>query len=153
LKNHKVIATRHLTESTFVVRFERNNIKFQAGQFVLLNYNGLVDHREYSVYSGENDDYLEVLVREVEGGKVSGKLKQLKEGNKIGVAGLFGFFRFVPQKFSSQKFMFIATGTGISSFHSFVRTFPGLDYQLIHGIRFGNETYDHLDFEKKKVTV
>jgi len=74
-------------------------MQFQTGQFILLNLNGLVDHREYSVYSGENDDCLEVLVREVEGGKVSGKLKQLKVGMEIGVDGPFGFFRFDPQKF------------------------------------------------------
>ncbi|MCF6332971.1 MAG: FAD-binding oxidoreductase [Draconibacterium sp.] len=153
MKKHKVIVIRHLTESTFVVRLGRNNLQFQTGQFILLNYVGLADQREYSVYSGENDDYLEVLVREVEGGKVSGKLKQLKVGQEIGVDGPFGFFRFDPQKFSSQKFLFIATGTGVSPFHSFVRTYPELDYQLIHGVRFGNEAYDLADFEKEKVKL
>lgn len=153
MKKHKVIAIRHLTESTFVVRLERNKVHFQTGQFILLNYAGLTDQREYSVYSGEKDDYLEVLIREVEGGKVSGKLKQLKVGQEIGVDGPFGFFRFDPQKFSLQKFLFIATGTGVSPFHSFVRTYPELDYQLIHGVRFGNEAYDHADFEKEKVTL
>ncbi len=153
MKKHKVIVIRHLTESTFVVRLGRNNLQFQTGQFILLNYVGLADQREYSVYSGENDDYLEVLVRELEGGKVSGKLKQLKVGQEIEVDGPFGFFRFDPQKFSSQKFLFIATGTGVSPFHSFVRTYPELDYQLIHGVRFGNEAYDLADFEKEKVKL
>ena len=153
MEKHKVKDIRHLTDLTFVVQLERNYMQFQTGQFILLNLNGLVDHREYSVYSGENDDCLEVLVREVEGGKVSGKLKQLKIGMEIGVDGPFGFFRFDPQKFSSQKFLFIATGTGVSPFHSFIQTFPELDYQLIHGVRFGEEAYDHADFKKGKVTL
>jgi ferredoxin-NADP reductase len=109
--------------------------------------------REYSVYSGENDDYLEVLVREIEGGKVSGKLKKLKPGTEIEVEGPFGFFKFNPEKFTSQKFLFVATGTGISPFHSFVRTFPELDYQLVHGVRLKEEAYEHADFQKENIRL
>ena len=153
MKKHKVKEVRHLTDSTFVVKLERNNVHFQTGQFVLLNCKDLVDHREYSVYSGENDDFLEVLVREVEGGKVSGKLKKLKPGQELGVDGPFGFFRFDPKSFESQKFLFIATGTGVSPFHSFARTYPELNYKLVHGVRFGDEAYDHQHFKKEKVTL
>ena len=128
MRKHKVKEVRYLTDSTFVVKLERNNVQFQTGQFVLLKFNGLVDQREYSVYSGEKDNFLEVLVREVEGGKVSGKLKRLQPGQEIGVDGPFGFFRFDPANFTAQKFLFIATGTGVSPFHSFVRTYPELDY-------------------------
>lgn len=126
---------------------------FQTGQFIILKYPNSVEQREYSVYSGENDDYLEVLVREVEGGKVSGKLKQLKPGMEIEVDGPFGFFKFNPNIFTSQKFLFVATGTGISPFHSFVLTHPTMDYLLVHGVRFGNENYDHADFDATKVTL
>ena len=80
MKKHKVILIRNLTDSTFVIRLERMNFQFQTGQFVILKIPGLAEKREYSVYSGENDDFLEVLVREVAGGKVSGKLKKLKPG-------------------------------------------------------------------------
>ncbi len=153
MKKHKVITVRHLTDSTFVVRLERGELVFQTGQFVLLNHKGVVEQREYSVYSGEHDDYLEVLVREVEGGKVSGKLKQLKAGNEIGVDGPFGFFKFSPEQFKTKKFLFIATGTGVSPFHSFVRTYPELNYKLVHGVRYGNEAYDHQHFEKEKVVL
>jgi len=153
LGRHKIISVRNLTDLTFVIRLKRKNLQFQTGQFVLLkNLNSPVK-REYSVYSGENDDYLEVLVREIEGGKVSGRLKKLKPGAEIEVEGSFGFFKFNPEKFTSQKFLFVATGTGISPFHSFVRTFPELDYQLVHGVRFKEEAYEHADFQKDKVTL
>jgi ferredoxin--NADP+ reductase/benzoate/toluate 1,2-dioxygenase reductase subunit len=109
--------------------------------------------REYSVYSGESDDYLEVLVREIEGGKVSGRLKKLKAGTEIEVEGPFGFFKFNPEKYASQKFLFVATGTGISPFHSFVRTYPELEYQLVHGVRLKEEAYEHADFQKEKITL
>lgn len=132
---------------------ERDGLEFQTGQFITLGMNGNVNRREYSVYSGEGDDYLEVLVREVEGGKVSGKLKQLKTGDYLEVDGPFGFFKFDPATFKSQKFLFVATGTGISPFHSFVRTHPGLDYQLIHGVRYGHEAYDHHDFDSERTVL
>jgi len=129
------------------------NFQFQTGQFVILQIPGLAEKREYSVYSGENDDFLEVLVREIEGGKVSGRLKKLKLGTEIEVEGPFGFFKFNPEKFASQKFLFVATGTGISPFHSFVRTFPELDYKLVHGVRLKEEAYEHADYEQEKVTL
>ncbi|MDX8338840.1 FAD-binding oxidoreductase [Draconibacterium sp. IB214405] len=153
MKKHKVTQVRHLTDSTFVIRFERNGMEFQTGQFVLLGIKGAVDRREYSIYSGEHDDYLEVLVREVEGGKVSSKLKKLKAGDLVDVDGPFGFFKFDPQSFQVQKFLFIATGTGISPFHGFVKTHPQLNYKMVHGVRKAEEAYDHVDFNKERVTL
>jgi len=119
----------------------------------MLKIPGSLENREYSVYSGENDDFLEVLVREIEGGKVSVRLKKLKSGAEIDVNGPFGFFKFNPEKYSSKKFLFVATGTGISPFHSFVRTFPELDYQLVHGVRYKEEAYGHADYQSENVTL
>jgi ferredoxin-NADP reductase len=132
---------------------ERNGLDFQTGQFIMINQPNSLEKREYSVYSGENDDYLEVLVREVIDGKISPKLKHLKENSYLEVDGPFGFFKFRPEQFSTKKFLFIASGTGISPFHSFVRTYPGLDYKLIHGVRYGEEAYEHDDFNPDNVTL
>jgi NAD(P)H-flavin reductase len=49
--------------------------------------------------------------------------------------------------------LFIATGTGISPFHSFVQTYPDLDYTLVHGVRLKEEAYEHCDFDNEKVTL
>lgn len=152
MRKHKVIQTRQLTDSTFVVRIEKNGLEFQTGQFILVGFSN-TDRREYSVYSGEHEDFLEVLVREVEGGKVSSKLKQLKSGDTVQVDGPFGFFKFSPDMYPVKKFLFVATGTGISPFHSFVKTHAELDYNLIHGVRFANEAYDHDDFQPERVTL
>jgi len=128
-------------------------MNFQTGQFIMLGPEKLIEQREYSVYSGEKDDYLEVLIREVEMGSISKQLKHLKPGEEIRVDGPFGFFKFHPGMFPSDKFLFIATGTGISPFHSFVRTHPDLDYRLIHGVRYTHEAYEHHDFVRSKVTL
>lgn len=150
---HNIIGKEHITESTYVVKLERKGFQFQTGQFIILNKNGTSHRREYSVYSGENDDYLEVLIREVENGKVSKQIKNLNVGDILEVDGPFGFFKFYPEMFPTKKFLFIASGTGISPFHSFIRTFPGLNYQLVHGVRFGDENYGHSDFEKERTQL
>ena len=153
LKKHLITAVRHLTDSTFVLQLERKDLPFQTGQFVILRRPGTIDQREYTVYSGEQDDFLEVLVREVTDGKITPMLKKMQPGVELEVDGPFGFFRFQPTMFPTQKFLFVATGTGISPFHSFVKTYPELDYKLIHGVRFGEEAYDHNHFKKEKITL
>jgi ferredoxin/flavodoxin---NADP+ reductase len=121
LKKHLITAVRQLTESTFVMQMERNGLPFKTGQFVILRCPGTIEQREYTVYSGEQDVFLEILVREVTDGKMTPRLKKLEPGDKLEVDGPFGFFRFQPTMFPTQKFLFVATGTGISPFHSFVK--------------------------------
>jgi ferredoxin--NADP+ reductase len=145
--SHIIIQTRLLTERTFVLRFDRGNIQFRAGQHIIVGLEGELDQREYSVYSGENDDYLEILVREVLDGKVSLKLKQCQPGQLLQVNGPFGSFGLEKFDLVSRKFVFIASGTGISPFHSFVRSYPGIDYTLIHGVRYKNEAYEREEYD------
>jgi ferredoxin/flavodoxin---NADP+ reductase len=144
---HKIIQIRFLTERTFVLRFERGNIQFKAGQHIIVGLKGEINQREYSVYSGEKDDYLEILVREVLEGNVSLQLKQCKPGQLLQVNGPFGSFGLEAFDMFSRKLVFVASGTGISPFHSFVRSFPGIDYTLIHGVRYINEAYERDDYD------
>jgi ferredoxin/flavodoxin---NADP+ reductase len=144
---HKIIEMRVLTDKTFVLRFEREGMQFKAGQHIIVGLKGELDQREYSVYSGENDDYLEILVREVNDGNVSLKLKNCVPGQYIQVNGPFGSFGLEKFDMFSRKLVFISSGTGISPFHSFVRSYPGINYTLIHGVRYKNEAYEKNDYE------
>lgn len=145
-----VTQIRFLTESAFVIRFTRDDISFRAGQHIIVGNEEDMDQREYSIYSGENDEYIEILVREVKEGKISGKLKMCKPGDRLKVNGPFGSFGIEPFDRDSGKFVFIATGTGISPFHSMVRSYPSLNYTLIHGIRFAKEAYEKYDYDPKR---
>jgi ferredoxin--NADP+ reductase/benzoate/toluate 1,2-dioxygenase reductase subunit len=145
----KNIVTRisFLSESTFVLRFTRENIEFRAGQHIIVGLRGDPDQREYSVYSGENDDFIEILVREVRQGKISPKLRECKPGDLLQVNGPFGTFGIEPYNRYSKKNVFIATGTGISPFHSMIRSYPGLDYTMIHGVSYASEAYDRSEYD------
>jgi ferredoxin--NADP+ reductase/benzoate/toluate 1,2-dioxygenase reductase subunit len=143
----KVISIKDLTDSTYVLRFERKGIPFRAGQHILLGIKDDIQAREYSIYSAEQDDYFEVLIKEVKEGIVSRELKHTHPGEALNFESPVGYFIIKDEDLRTKKFLFIASGTGIAPFHSFVRTYPGLDYTLLHGVRYGNEAYDRQEYD------
>jgi len=150
---HKIIQIRLLTERTFVLRMERGDMQFKAGQHIIVGLKGELNQREYSVYSGEKDDYIEILVREVLDGKVSLQLRQSSPGQFLQVNGPFGFFGLEKFDLFSRKFVFIASGTGISPFHSFVRSYQGINYTLIHGVRYIHEAYERTEYDPARYVL
>ncbi len=139
---HKIQSIRNLTDSTYIIRLDRNNFDFRAGQYLSLGIPDDINMREYSIYSGVNDPYLEVLIKEIKQGDVSVVLKKSHPGQALHVSGPYGFFTLPDQNVREKKFLFLASGTGISPFHSFVKSYPTLDYKIIHGIRYNSETYE-----------
>lgn len=147
---YKVEDIRNLTENTFVITLPKSRFKFFAGQHVSLSIKEDYQSREYSIYSGEEEKNLELLVKEVEGGYFSPKLKHLQKGDMVEVHGPFGSFGIDSHKKDTHKHIFIASGTGIAPFHSMVQSFPGLDYELIHGVRYAEEAYEREDYRNEK---
>ncbi len=150
---HELLAIRHLTPSAYVLRMSRRGLSFRAGQHILLGQAGSIHNREYSIYSGEDDNYFEVLVKEVTDGLVSKQLKHVQVGEKLQLEGPLGFFTIEPELIEKGKFLFIATGTGIAPFHSFVQSYPHINYQLLHGVRFSSETYDYESYDKERILL
>lgn len=139
---YRISEIRQLTESTFVISMPRCRFTFKPGQHVSVSIKGDYQSREYSIYSSNNEAALEILVKEVDGGYFSPKLKGLKPGDYLEVNGPFGRFGLNRKKAETHRHIFIASGTGIAPFHSMVRSFPELDYQLIHGVRYPSEAYE-----------
>jgi ferredoxin--NADP+ reductase/benzoate/toluate 1,2-dioxygenase reductase subunit len=152
-QNLKIKEIRELTESTYVLRFERNGIPFRAGQHILLGTDEDVQAREYSLYSGEQDDHFEVLIKEVQDGIVSKKLHRLKPGDTVKFENPVGYFILKDEDLDTRKFLFIASGTGIAPFHSFVKTYKDLDYTLLHGVRFSREAYEKGDYDPDRLVI
>ena len=135
----RVLSKDQLTENTFILRLERKELSFRPGQYVVLLLNE--QSREYSVCSGLEDDYIEIMVRLVREGIFTPRLNALKEGDYVEVEGPYGFFLMRSDEMSQYHYYFIATGTGISPFLSFIRSYPDLNYTLLHGVREGIEAY------------
>ena len=137
---------RHITPTVFTIRLDRNDIHFQAGQHIGLGLKEYPFMREYSIYSGETDNYLEVLIKEVKEGTLTPKLKVCSVGEQLTMDGPTGTFIVNPDSLKRNKFYFIATGTGISPFHCFIKTYPRINYQLIHGVKFMQESIDREEY-------
>jgi ferredoxin--NADP+ reductase/benzoate/toluate 1,2-dioxygenase reductase subunit len=150
---YKVEEIRPLTDETFSLKLPKPRFAFLAGQHISLGIKGDYQSREYSIYSGVNDETLEILVKEVENGYFTPKLRKLKAGDFVEIHGPFGKFGMEPKDAATGKFVFIASGTGIAPFRSIVRTYPEIDYKLIHGVRYSKEAYDRTEYNADRYVL
>jgi ferredoxin--NADP+ reductase/benzoate/toluate 1,2-dioxygenase reductase subunit len=144
---------RPLSASAFVLRFSRDSLAFQPGQWINVGLPRRREQREYSIYSSPGDDFLEILVKEIPGGTLSPALRRLREGDTVEVDGPHGSFTLVEGGLEPPRFLFCATGTGISPFHCMAGSSPGLDYLLLHGVRTPSERYDHAFFDPARTVT
>lgn len=149
-QKHIVLEVINLTQETFIIRLDRKNFHFEPGQYVVIRVPGENKGREYSIYSGVNDDYLDFLVREIPEGGFSRYLRHLLPGSELDVEGPKGYFILDEKTKQGHKAMFIATGTGISPFHSYARSYPELKLNVLHGVHFADEDYGRESFKPGK---
>lgn len=128
-----VLSNRAIGTDAFVLTLERRGEVIKAGRHVGVGLPGS-ETRPYSVFSGEGDPYLEILVRRVPGGRVSPQLAVLQAGDQVKVEAPKGSFTLSHAQ-PGERLLFVATGTGIAPFRSFLRSRPDLDYTLVHGVR------------------
>ncbi len=147
---HKVLSNETLSANTFKLQIEREDMEFHAGQCVNLGLPKTGINREYSSYSGEQEPELAFLIREVADGDVSTALRRLKSGDSIEIDGAYGLFTLPESIPENHSNVFIATGTGIAPFHSFVRTYPELDYLILHGTRLAEENYESAHYTTER---
>ncbi|HPR59969.1 MAG TPA: FAD-binding oxidoreductase [Prolixibacteraceae bacterium] len=147
----KVLSVSNVTDSAYVLRLERNGFEFKAGQYLVLSIPGERKAREYSIYSSESDNYIELLIKEVDPGEMSRQLKYLKVGAKVEISGPFGYFILSNDAIVNNiPVVFVATGTGISPFRSIIRSNPELNYKVLHGVRYKTEAYHFTDYKSDR---
>ena len=115
----------------YFIKVARNNIKFNAGQFFSLGTSDIPINREYSV-------------REISDGILIKRLKILNKNEKIKILGPYGNFYLKKIDFH-KKYIFIASGTGISPFMSLIKTYPNIKYKIYHGIRLDEDAIQSLE--------
>ncbi len=83
--NSKIVqieSIRKLTDPAYVLSMSRGSLNFVPGQYIRTGFQGELEKREYSIYSGDNDNQLDVLIREVDNGYLSKALKKIRKGAK-----------------------------------------------------------------------
>ena len=147
---HRVESVHHLNASTYILRIERNGLNFIPGQYAVLGKPGSFEAREYTIYSGtQNKQFLDFLITAVDGGQVSNALRECKAGDVLELEGPMGYFE-IEASSLARKHYFIATGSGVAPFHSFMLSEPELDFTLLHGVRYTADCYGKDDYEPQR---
>jgi hypothetical protein len=94
-KLHEILEIRNLNESTFIIKLEKNGLSFKSGQHINAGPANSIHTREYSIYNGENDDFLEIMVKEVSDGFISPVLKKQLAKNCFSLPVVPEFPRFI----------------------------------------------------------
>lgn len=117
-------------------------LQFVPGDcLALFAENGRVS-RPYSIASGAHEAEVRFLVRCLPGGEVSPYLASRRPGDRVAVSPPFGWFR--PGEHRDKRpFVFVATGTGMAPFFSFLRTEPeSRPLACYYGVRKAHDLVD-----------
>lgn len=148
-----MLSVRFLRPDAFVARVERKAMAFVAGQHVTLGLEGAGINREYSIYSGVDDPYLDFLVKVHPDSNSAEALGAAGPGTSVSLAGPYGEFQIPVRLPPAAPVWFIAAGVGIAPFHSIVRSVPGIDYHVLHGVRGAADAYDRDAYEAGRHTI
>ena len=138
----------HHSPEIFEIHLSRNNEQFIPGQYLSLFKDQPEISREYSIASGINEPWLGFIIRHRAGGQVTEFLSQLQPREVVRTSHPGGTFcpGFQPGK---NQFIFIATGTGIAPFLSYLKSYPQKPpLSLLYGVRFLRDAVGLSDLEK-----
>ncbi len=155
LKPLRVLSNAEIAPDLFLLRFERDGRSFVPGQFLAVGLPGEAHRREYSIYSGDTDDFFEILFRRMPEGYLTLRLAELRPGDSVMAEGPEGNFTLpgvhqqpglLKPAESAGELLLVATGTGISPFHCYARSYPYLSFRLLHGVRTNAERADPAEY-------
>ena len=136
-----VYRNNEIAEGAYLLSFKRN-FNFVAGQVVALGVTPTIAPRLYSIASGENDEFIEILYSEKLDGSLTPMLSLLKPGDNLMVSEPFGTFTQ-----TSMSAVYIAAGTGIAPFMSRIRSAKAENPTVIHGASYPEFFYYNKEFE------
>lgn len=120
-------------------------LDFHAGQYVRLGCDGCPP-RAYSMANRPDEDGLELHVRRVPGGRVSGYVaEKLRLGERVTVEGPFGSAHLRTEH--DRPMLLLAGGSGLAPIKSILRTALARGHRrrplhLYHGVRDARDLYD-----------
>lgn len=142
---YEVKAIRWHTPEIYELFTERNDIPFAPGDSMAIFAGDGSQSRPYSIASGIDDPVLRFIVRKMPDGVISTYLINLKPGDTVRMSTPFGWFR--PGLSSAgAPFAFVATGTGIAPFLSYLRSYGEIPpAHCLFGVRHHQDAIE-LDF-------
>jgi ring-1,2-phenylacetyl-CoA epoxidase subunit PaaE len=137
---------------SFVVPEElRDTFNYHQGQYLTLeaDVDGEPVRRSYSICSGVNDAAMQVAIKRVEGGVFSNFANdQLKRGDTVQVMPPQGGFFTPLDGTKSRKYLFIASGSGITPVVSNVKTILEEEPESRVTLLYGNQRSNTIMFRE-----
>lgn len=140
----RVVDQKRISPDGYHLILDRAGVAVDAGRLITIHGRSVVEDRSYTVVSGEQDEYVEILYRLIPSGVLTPQLVPLSAGAELEWSGPYGQF---VLRDADRPIWFIATGTGVAPCRAFVRTVPTLDLTLFHGVRHEGELYFRPEFE------
>jgi ferredoxin-NADP reductase len=138
----------HHTPEIFEINLSRNDDQFSPGQYLSLFTDQPEVSRQYSIASGINEPWLGFYIKHLAGGQVTDFLYHLQPQSIIRTSRPAGTFRPGLQH-GEEDFIFIATGTGIAPFLSYLKSHPARPpLKLLYGIRYLRDAIGLIDFQQ-----
>jgi len=125
----EIIENRLLSEGVHYISMHKP-YDFEAGQVIAIALRSTDDPRLYSIASGVNKENLCILFDIKPDGKLTPPLAKVKKGDTIYISEPFG--KFLCKETPAT---WIATGTGIAPFISFIESGQTQNITLLHGAR------------------
>ncbi len=135
LKPRPLLHKQEVSRGVFMLRFERKE-DFLPGQVVGLSTAKDIPARLYSICSGADEPWIEILFNIKEDGILTPILAELEVGDLVQVSRPFGAFLG-----DDKPAWWIAAGTGVAPYRSMLRSGLGIDKKLIHGGRTADSFY------------
>ena len=119
----------------FELTLTREGLNFTPGECVALFSEDREVSRPYSIASGIHETVLRFLIRRVSGGAISTYLASRRPGDCVRLSQPFGWFH-PGQNGKGTPVAFVATGTGVAPFLSYLRSDPAeAPTQCLYGVR------------------
>lgn len=143
---HPVKEVRAVNDDLFELVLEKNDMEFTPGDCVAI-YTADGKSRPYSIASGSKEPDLRFVIRKMDKGEVSPWLMSREQGDIIRITPPFGWFR-PGQDTLGAPFVFLATGTGIAPFLSYIKTFEIPPAYCLYGVRREADAIGYEDLQK-----
>lgn len=135
----EVISRTQLTPTVFELKLKPDSpIHFMPGQFASAVIPGAGPkgrdlRRAYSIASPPEREWIELVIKKVEGGPGTTYLSSLKAGDRMRIVAPYGEFVVKRERF--PNLCVISTGTGIAPFRSLVQS-KGFQESALESVRF-----------------
>ena len=122
-KTVKILDKKYLSDSVILLTIENPGVVFASGQHIIISWKDQIYDREYSIFSGEDEQHIQLLIKIVKDGYFTSVLNDSGIGDILNFRGPHGNFCVDILNNEKKKHYLIATGTGIAPFVSFKKTY------------------------------